>query len=884
MSESERLRGLHDELDALRLANAALEAQMIAAAEISDRMLRELEAQRNALRDAHQREHALATFTQRVMDTVACVVVVLGPDGRVRQENRYAQEHLAAERGSLEGCALDDLLHPEERDALACQQPVLPWSAQSALFETVRQQGIYGAEHRFLVKDKSYQHFLVNATMLYGHQGTEEGAVINAINITTLKEQELRLRVNEARLNEAQQVARLGSWELDLRTNALTWSAEVFRIVEIDPACSDASFDLLRVAIHPEDRETVERAYMTPLVARHPRELVHRLLFHDGRTKWVSERWITHYDDDGKAVRALGTMQDITAQRQAEEDIRLSASVFENSLNGVLITRPDGSIYKVNRAFTEITGYSEAEVIGKTPRVLTSGNHDNAFYRGMWESLQRDGKWEGEMQNRHKEGRMMVIWQSASAVRNAKGEITHYIGIFYDISEQKASAERVYRLAHYDVLTGLPNRALLLDRCERALTRARREGSRFAVLFLDLDRFKHINDSLGHPVGDELLRAVAKRIQQSLREEDTVARIGGDEFVVLVENIETNHDAVVIADKLLDAFISPLELRAHTLSVGTTIGASVYPDHGHDVTSLIKNADLALYQAKENGRGCFRFYETQLTEFATERMGLENDLRQAMQRHELKVHYQPFYKLDDGRIIGVEALLRWHHPERGIVFPDTFIPIAEDTGLIITLGHWVLEQACRQARAWLDAGFRLDTIAVNLSGIQLQRGNIVAAVGRVLEDTGLPSRCLELEITETYIMRHVERDIRELEALHALGVRLAIDDFGTGQSSLSYLRRLPVSKLKIDRSFVADLAHPGASASITRAILGLGRELQMTVVAEGVETPEQETWLRTLHCDQVQGFRYSRAVEAEALTALLKESRDGMPASPKSAG
>ncbi len=876
MSESNQLRNLHDELDALRLANAALEAQMIAAAEISDRMLRELETQRNALRDAHQREYALARFAQRVMDTVACVVVVLGPDGRVRQENRYAQEHLAAERGSLEGCALDDLLHPEERDALARHQPATPWLAQSALFETVRQQGVYSAEHRILAKGSAYQHFLVNATMLYGHQGTEEGAVINAIDITTLKEQEFRLRVNEARLNEAQQVAHLGSWELDLRTTALTWSAEVFRIVELDPACSDASFEVFRGLVHPEDRAAVEGAFAGPLLARQPRELVHRLLFRDGRIKWVNERWLTHYDIDGTAVRALGTMQDITAQRQAEEDIRLSASVFENSLNAVLITRPDGSIYKVNRAFTEITGYGEAEVIGKTPHVLTAGHHDDTVYRDVWESLRRHGKWEGEMPNRHKNGRMMAIWQSASAVRNAHGEITHYIGVFYDISEQKASAERVYRLAHYDVLTGLPNRSLLLDRCERALARARREASRFAVLFLDLDRFKHINDSLGHPVGDELLRAVAKRIQQTLREDDTVARIGGDEFVVLVENIESNHDAVVIADKLLDAFARPFELRAHTLSVGTTVGASVYPDHGLDVTALIKNADLALYRAKENGRGCFRFYDTQLTKFATERMGLENDLRQAMQHHELKVHYQPFYTLGDGRIIGVEALLRWQHPGRGIVSPDTFIPIAEDTGLIITLGNWVLEQACRQGREWIDAGLRLDTIAVNLSGIQIQRGNIVAAVARVLEDTGLPAHCLELEITETYIMRHIERDMHELQALHAMGVHLAIDDFGTGQSSLSYLRRLPVSKLKIDRSFVADVAHRGTGATITRAILGLGRELQMTVVAEGVETTEQEAWLRTLNCDQVQGFRYSKAVEPEVLTAMLMDSRARM--------
>lgn len=404
------------------------------------------------------------------------------------------------------------------------------------------------------------------------------------------------------------------------------------------------------------------------------------------------------------------------------------------------------------------------------------------------------------------------------------------------------------------------------------MARAKRTLKRFAVLFLDLDRFKHINDSLGHPIGDDLLRSVAQRLRETLREQDTVARLGGDEFVVLIEDMDDDtYDVAAVSGKLVETLSQPFTVRTHTLNIGTTIGVSLYPDHGEDVTTLIKHADLALYQAKEQGRGCYRIFEARLTEQATARMQLEADLRLALERGELTLEYQPQYDLTDRRIIGAEALLRWYHPERGSICPDLFIPIAEETGLIIPIGAWVLELACRQARYWRDHGMPLPAMAVNISGIQIQRGDLSGTVARVLQETGLPAHCLELEITETYVMRHAERDLQELETLRSLGVTLAIDDFGTGQSSLGYLRKLPVSKLKIDRSFVADLAGgvDAGSEAIVRAILGMGKGLRMAVVAEGVEAEEQEHALREMQCDQVQGFRYNKPMSCSAFEALL---------------
>jgi diguanylate cyclase (GGDEF)-like protein/PAS domain S-box-containing protein len=862
------------EIEALRLANAALEAELLAGAEQAGSMLIELEQQRNALRNTHGREQALSAFAQRIMDTVGGVVITLDPQGRLRQSNRHCQNDLAS---APVGGSVDALLHPQDLAALAAALPRLPWQVHSVLFESVRRQGVYRAEHQLAMRDGSYRYHLVEAALLYSAQGKEEGAVLSGTDISALKRQEQHLRASDARFNQAERVAHVGSWELLLASGAMTWSAEMASILGIDPkpqatqgAGEYSEADLI-AAIHPADRPLVVAAQASAQAAQRPCDIEFRVGAPGSPLKWVHLRSTTFHGDDGRPVRSVGTVQDITARRQTEDEMRLAASVFDNSLNAILIADAQGRIRKVNHAYTAITGYTPEEAIGHTPGLVNSGMHPKKFYADMWAALQTSSKWEGEVLNRCKDGRIITVWESLATVRDPSGEVAHYIGIFSDVTEQKASAQRIHQLAYYDMLTGLPNRALLMDRCQHELAHASRDGKRLAVLFLDLDRFKHINDSLGHPVGDALLSAVAERLRGTLRDSDTIARLGGDEFVVLLQDVATTADVEFATRRILNAFGEPFQLAEHSLSVAATVGISLFPDHGADVTSLFKYADLALYQAKEMGRGDFRFFEAHLNDAANDRMRLERELRHALERGQLTLQYQPVYALPGGRLAGAEALLRWKHPELGWVSPATFIPIAEDSGLIMPIGAWVLEQACRQARQWLDAGLDPGVIAVNLSGLQIQRCDLVDLVSSALARTGLPARHLELEISESYIIRQAERDLQQLGQLRQLGVSMAIDDFGTGQTSLAHLRRLPVRKLKIDRAFITDLDSDPAGATVTRAIIGLGHGLGLIIVAEGVETAAQEAVLVEQGCDLVQGFRYARPLDAPAFAALCAQ-------------
>lgn len=866
------LESLRTEITALRLANAALEQQMSQDAEQTDSLLRAMESQSNALREANQRQLNQRFFLQRVMDTTGALMILLGPDGRLRQINQRCSEMLDVADRKLDEHVLDEWLHPDERRALADMLGKLPWPVYSPLFEAAHRAGNYTAEHRLLGRDGQYRHYWLEASIQYNRQGKEEGAVVCATDISPLKQQQERLHRSENLLKEAQHIAHLGHWEQDLAGGELTWSEEIYRILEIDPLTRPLSFPDLLDLVHPDDRAAVDKAYSVSLTADKPISVDHRLLLADGRVKWLRKCFITHADSDGQPRRLVGTVQDVTAERLIDEQLVLAASVFESSLNGILITDANARIIKVNRAFTEIMGYCSEEVLGQKPNLFKSGYHDKEFYRKLWSTLKLAGKWQGEIWDRRKNGESLPLWQSVSAVHDSDGQIIRYIGVFYDLSEQKRAAEHIHHLAYYDSLTDLPNRQLFVERCEQSLEKVRRSGRTLAVLFLDLDRFKHVNDSLGHPVGDELLRAVAQRLKNTLRHGDMVARLGGDEFIVLLEDTE-NHDVVeYVACKILAGLAQPFMAQGHKLEIGTSIGISCYPEDGEDATTLIKHADLALYQAKEQGRGIFRYYDVRLTERARERLFLESELRDALAREELIVHYQPQLALADDRLIGAEALLRWRHREHGLIPPDKFISIAEDSGLIVAIGEWVLRSACRQAKQWLDAGHDFQRMAVNLSGVQIERSDILATVTQVLADTGLPPKHLELEITETYIMQQAQLNVSIMGELRALGVTLAIDDFGTGQSSLGYLKRLPVDKLKIDRSFVMDIPQDSNDMAITRAIIALGHNLHLTVLAEGIETAEQAAFLKELGCDEAQGYYYGRPVDAESYLKLLKEN------------
>ena len=559
------------------------------------------------------------------------------------------------------------------------------------------------------------------------------------------------------------------------------------------------------------------------------------------------------------------TLQAEIAEREhAQENLRLSAKVFENTVEGVIITDADTRIVAVNRAFSRITGYEEAEVKDLTPRILRSGRHEAKFYEEMWESLKQRGQWIGEIWNRRKNGEIYPERLTIGAVRDNTDSVKHFVGVFSDISDIKRSQERLDFLAHHDPLTNLPNRLLFNQKLNHSIGLARRNGRQLAVLFIDLDHFKNVNDTLGHDLGDELLKKVAESLSAHLRKSDTLARIGGDEFILLLDDVEAPRYAGTIAEKILGLLSQTISISGYELFITASIGVSFFPTDGEDAAALLKNADTSMYDAKTQGRNSYHFYSPKMSEYAAERLHLESQLRRSIERGELLLHYQPKLDLATGKLTGVEALVRWNSPELGMVSPERFIPIAEDIGFISTLGEWVLRTACQQVMEWDACGFHLPSVAVNLSVRQLERGDILHVVSRVLQETGLLSARLELEVTESAIMK-TEQALEQLDNLRALGIELSVDDFGTGYSSLSYLRRLPVQKLKIDRSFITDLSSEPSREAIVRAVIALANALGLRAIAEGIETDAEATFLRNEGCHQGQGYLFSRPLPPDEL-------------------
>lgn len=625
----------------------------------------------------------------------------------------------------------------------------------------------------------------------------------------------------------------------------------------------------VRDFVHPDDLAPVAEAQARLLGAAGGTETV-QFRFRDKAGGFIWMESVASNQLHNPAIGGIvANTRDITERKRTEEALRRAATVIENTREGVVITDPQGIIISVNPAFTEITGYSGQEALGRHIRLLRSGRHEAEFYRRMWAGLRASGDWQGEVWNRRKNGEVYPQRLTINAVKDRDGRVVSYVGVFADISQLKLSQERLEYLAHHDPLTDLPNRLMFRERVEHAMQRARREDEYLAVLFLDLDRFKNVNDSLGHSVGDEVLKAVAERLQRVVREDDTLARQGGDEFTVLMEGLERPEQAAPLADKIIQALREPFRVQAQEIFLGASIGISVYPSDGGDVESLLRNADAAMYQAKDSGRNTYWFYAEDMTTQALQRLILEGELRRALESEELRVYYQPQVDLSSRRIIGLEALLRWEHPQRGLIPPQDFIPLVEETGLILPLGEWVLRRACAQAREWLDAGHDIGRVAVNVAGLQIRRPGLDAMVRRVLEQTGLPGERLELEITEGFAMEHPGPTVKLLTQLRGLGVTLAIDDFGTGYSSLAYLKRLPVDKLKLDRSFTRDLPADENDAAIARAVIALGHSLQFKVIAEGVETEAQHRFLLGQGCDEGQGFLYSRPLPASELQPLL---------------
>jgi diguanylate cyclase (GGDEF)-like protein/PAS domain S-box-containing protein len=598
----------------------------------------------------------------------------------------------------------------------------------------------------------------------------------------------------------------------------------------------------------------------------------HRIPDENGQWMWIRARGrVVERDENGRALRLAGTMRNITHSRHAERERRIATEVLRSMNEAVSVLDRQFDFVSVNPAFSRMTGYGDVEVIGRNARLLDSTQHDPAFYQDIREQLQRHGHWSGEMWQQRRDGDEFLCAYECSAVLDGSGQHTLYVMVLNDITDQKRAEQELRYLANFDTLTNLPNRTLLSERLSRAIVRARRQGGYIAVLFLDLDRFKEINDSLGHAAGDRILRAAATRLQDTVGQQHTVARLGGDEFTVVLESLETPEQADKIAREIITAFEAPLLIDdRQEISISTSIGISLYPDHALVPTELLKQADTAMYQAKAAGRRTFLRYTESMDVSIRRRAKLSGALRKVLDRGELRLVYQPRLALAEDRIIGVEALLRWHSAEYGEILPTQFIPLAEESGLILEIGEWVLREACLTLRRWHEHGLAGLVMSVNVSVLQLLRGDFPGVVERVLADTGLSPHALELELTESVVMANAQQTADKLQALRRLGVSLAIDDFGTGYSSLSYLKRLPITTLKIDKAFVDDLSLGSDDAAITTTIIAMARSLNLNVVAEGVETQAQMEFLRDHDCDEVQGFWLSPPLEPHSCLAFIR--------------
>ncbi|WP_370298577.1 EAL domain-containing protein [Pontibacterium sp.] len=589
-----------------------------------------------------------------------------------------------------------------------------------------------------------------------------------------------------------------------------------------------------------------------------------------GELYWEAATISSIRNDAGIITHFVAVKDDISERKQAEDTLRMNAAVFETTTEGILITDAHSRIMSVNRAFTRITGYSQDEVKGFTPRMLRSDLHDKNFYNEMWDALNSNNNWSGEIWNKRKDGTIYPQWLSLSAIRNSQGEIQQYVAVFSDITQRKEHEDKIRQQANFDALTGLPNRSLLKRKLKQTLRRAKEQQQHCALLFIDLDRFKAVNDTMGHAVGDKLLQQVAGRLQMEIRDEDTIARFGGDEFVVILSHVEEDNQLASTSQRIIDCLRAPFKLRERELYIGASIGISRFPDDCSDSDTMLRHADMAMYKAKEQGRNQYQFFNSELREQVKNRTELEQALRLALQNEEFELYYQPIVNSHTGKVYSVESLVRWRHPERGIVSPGEFIPLAEETGLIQALGLWVFERACQQLVQWQQQqGITDISVAINISSSQRHLGFNATVARSIIDKTGVNPAQIIIEITESMFLDGSDEAVDWLQDLKSLGVQLAIDDFGTGYSSLSYLKRFPIDKLKIDRAFIKDLPGDEDDASLVKAIIAMAHSLGLSLVAEGVENPDQLDYLRHLNCDLIQGYLFSRPVPAADLPEQL---------------
>lgn len=683
------------------------------------------------------------------------------------------------------------------------------------------------------------------------------------------------IEVSENHLRLSQQSGGIGTWEADLINNIQIWSKNCVSLLG-GSAPSEPKWEDFLAIVHPEDRQKVINAMLAHIENDAKYDVEYRISKLNGEVCWVRSAGQVERNADGKPVTMRGIFQDITDRKLVENNLSIAATAFA-SQDAMIVTDAEGIILRVNHSFTRMTGYSAEDAIGRKPSLLSSGRHDTTFYSAMWESINNKGMWEGEIWNRRKNGEIYPEHLTINAVKDAAGVTTNFVATMTDITFSKSAADEIKHLAFYDPLTELPNRRLLLDRLQQALSSSTRNVQRGALLFIDLDHFKNLNDSLGHDVGDLLLQQVAQRLVACVREGDTVARLGGDEFVVLLEGLseeelEAATQTETIGDKILSSLNQPYILGSHEHLSTPSMGATLFNDHEASVEALLKQADIAMYEAKSSGRNALRFFDPKMQEAIDIRLDIEAELRKAITQQQFQLYYQ-IQVNQDGHPLGAEALIRWQHPERGLIPPFNFIPLAEETGLILPIGQWVLDTACAQLKRWeQDELTQHLTLSVNVSAKQFHQADFVSQVQSAVMRNAIDPSLLNLELTESMLLEDVSGMIDKMNALRATGIRFELDDFGTGYSSLQYLKQLPLYQLKIDQSFVRDIAFDSSDRALVRTIIIMAHSLDLKVIAEGVEDNDQQQFLKNNGCLHYQGYLFGKPVPIEVFDASLKQA------------
>jgi len=744
-------------------------------------------------------------------------------------------------------------LHPDDRQ-----------KAIKECYEKTAQGQDHDFEYRFVTADGELVWIRDVVSLTKNTEGDVESLSGLFIDISEQKRAEISLRNSKQQYSAVIETSGDGFWLSDHTGRILETNDTYARL-------SGYSKDEL-VGMHISDLEAEENPEET---ARHIEKIIRTGsdLFETRHRKKSGEIWDVEISTSFSPIsggRFSVFARDITGRKRTQRELHLIAEVFRNTSEGIVITDPNGIIINVNDAYCSITGYRREEMIGDTPSKLKSDRHNASFYRHMWQSLEEDGHWVGEIWDRRKNGEVYPKWLSINAIHDENGTLTHYVGTFSDISELKGIEHKLEKMAYFDALTGLPNRSLFTDRIENEINNCRRFEQQCAVLFLDLDRFKLINDTLGHAAGDELLIEVSRRLEAKVRSIDTVARMGGDEFTILLSRIASADAAAHVAQNIIHELMEPITLLGEEVRVGGSIGIAIYPDDGDNHDTLTRHADTAMYEAKSNGRGQYHFFSEYMDKAAREHLSLERDLHRALEEEQFFLVFQPQIDAQSGATVRCEALIRWQHPQRDIVSPDKFIPIAEETGLIIPIGDWVIREVCKQISFWREYDLDIPPVAINLSARQFRQVGLVKHITKILDEYKVPVNLIEFEITETVAMENAESALRRLSALSEHGFSLAIDDFGTGYSSLSYLKTFPVNKLKLDRSFVRDIPSDVNDAAISSAVIHMANSLGHEVVAEGVETVEQRDFLLQQGCYIMQGYLFSRPLNSSQYLAYLE--------------